>query len=126
MSEPHPPAPRPTKIVAVHVNYRSRATERARLPSVPSYFLKPPSSLAGDGADLVRPQGCRQMIFEGELAVIMGRRARHVTPDTALNHVAGYAAANDAGMLDLRDVDHGSNLRAKGQDGFTPVGPLVE
>lgn len=67
------------------------------------------------------------MIFEGELAVIIGRPTRDVTPDTALDHVAGYAAANDAGILDLRDVDRGSNLRSKGQDGFTPVGPrLIE
>jgi 5-oxopent-3-ene-1,2,5-tricarboxylate decarboxylase / 2-hydroxyhepta-2,4-diene-1,7-dioate isomerase len=89
MSARHPLGQRPTKIVAVHVNYRSRATERARLPAVPSYFLKPPSSLSGDGADLVRPQGCREMIFEGEIAVVIGERARHVTPAAALDHVAG-------------------------------------
>jgi 5-oxopent-3-ene-1,2,5-tricarboxylate decarboxylase / 2-hydroxyhepta-2,4-diene-1,7-dioate isomerase len=125
MSDRHALEPRPTKIVAVHVNYRSRAAERARLPAVPSYFLKPPSSLSRDGADLVRPQGCREMIFEGEVAVVIGKRARHVTPAAALDHVAGYAAANDAGVLDLRDVDRGSNLRSKGQDGFTPVGELI-
>jgi 5-oxopent-3-ene-1,2,5-tricarboxylate decarboxylase / 2-hydroxyhepta-2,4-diene-1,7-dioate isomerase len=121
------PALRPTKIVAVHINYRSRAAERGRFPAVPSYFLKPPSSLAADGSDLVRPQGCERMVFEGEIAVVIGERASRVRPEEALRHVAGYAPANDAGVLDLRDADRGSNLRSKGQDGFTPIGlPLLD
>lgn len=118
----HPLGLHPTKIVAVHVNYRSRAAERGRTPAVPSYFLKPPSTLSWDGADLVRPQGCRRMVFEGEIAVVMGRRAYRVSPAEALGHVLGYLPANDAGVLDLREVDRGSNLRSKGQDGFTPLG----
>lgn len=118
---------RPTKIVAVHVNYRSKAAERGRIPAVPSYFLKPPSTLSGSGAPLVRPQGCERMVFEGEIAVVIGTRTCRVRPDEALDHVAGYAPANDAGVLDLRDVDRGSNLRSKGQDGFSPLGfPLLD
>lgn len=118
----HPLGLNPTKIIAVHVNYRGRATERGRLPAVPSYFLKPPSTVSWDGAELVRPQGCRSMVFEGEIAVVMGKRAYQVNPADALGHVLGYLPANDAGVLDLRDVDRGSNLRSKGQDGFTPLG----
>jgi len=116
--EEHPLGVRPTKIIAVHINYRSRAEERGRTPTVPSYFLKPPNTLSWDGADLVRPLGCSRMVFEGEIAVVIGRRARGVRPEDALSFVAGFAAANDAGVLDLADVDRGSNLRSKGQDGF--------
>jgi len=113
-----------SKVIAVHLNYRSRAAERGRTPSVPSYFLKPPSSLAGDG-ELVRPRGTELLGYEGEIAVIVGRRARRVRPEDALAHVGWYAAANDAGVADLRWNDRGSNLLSKGHDGFTPIGPAV-
>jgi 5-oxopent-3-ene-1,2,5-tricarboxylate decarboxylase / 2-hydroxyhepta-2,4-diene-1,7-dioate isomerase len=125
VTDRHPLGLRPSKIVAVHVNYRSRAAERGATPAVPSYFLKPPSTVSWDGADLVRPQGCERMVFEGEIAAVIGERARGVTPDEALAYVAGYLAANDAGVLDLRTVDRGSNLRSKGQDGFTPLGSTM-
>jgi 5-oxopent-3-ene-1,2,5-tricarboxylate decarboxylase/2-hydroxyhepta-2,4-diene-1,7-dioate isomerase len=125
VSATHPLGLRPSKIVAVHVNYRSRAAERGRVPAVPSYFLKPPSALSCDGADLVRPQGCELMVFEGEIALVMGKRAYQVRPEGALDHVAGYVAANDAGVLDLREADRGSNVRSKGQDGFCPLGSAL-
>jgi 2-keto-4-pentenoate hydratase/2-oxohepta-3-ene-1,7-dioic acid hydratase in catechol pathway/regulator of RNase E activity RraA len=115
----------PSKVIAVHLNYRSRAEERGRLPSHPSYFLKPPSSLAGDGDPVVRPRGCELLNYEGEVAVVIGSAARRVSEEQALEHVAGYAAANDFGLYDLRWADRGSNLMAKGQDGFTPVGPRL-
>ena len=73
-----PPA---SKIIAVHLNYRSRAEQRGRTPTVPSYFLKPPSSLAGDGDVVVRPRGTELLAFEGEIAVVIGTRARQVTPE---------------------------------------------
>ena len=112
---------RPSKIIAVHLNYASRAAQRGQTPDVPSYFLKPPSSLAGDGDPVARPRGCELLTFEGEIALVIGRRARHVRPEDGLDHVSGLAAANDFGVYDLRWADRGSNLMAKGQDGFTPV-----
>jgi 5-oxopent-3-ene-1,2,5-tricarboxylate decarboxylase / 2-hydroxyhepta-2,4-diene-1,7-dioate isomerase len=121
----HPLGLRPSKIIAVHLNYRSRAAERGRTPSTPSYFLKPPSSLSASGAPVVRPRECRLLAFEGEIAAILGRRARGVSVDDALEHVAHFTAANDLGSYDLRHADRGSNLRAKGADGFTPVGPTL-
>jgi 2-keto-4-pentenoate hydratase/2-oxohepta-3-ene-1,7-dioic acid hydratase in catechol pathway/regulator of RNase E activity RraA len=121
----HPLGLRPTKILAVHLNYRSRAEERGRMPRHPSYFLKPPSSLAADGAAVIRPQGCELLNCEGELAAVIGARARHVAPEDALAHVAYYSAANDFGLYDMRAADRGSNLFAKGQDGYTPVGPAL-
>jgi 2-keto-4-pentenoate hydratase/2-oxohepta-3-ene-1,7-dioic acid hydratase in catechol pathway/regulator of RNase E activity RraA len=117
--------PAPSKIIAIHTNFPSRAAERGRVPDVPSYFLKPPSSVSGDGDPIVRPRGTELLGFEGEIAVIISRRARHVSPEQAWKHIGWYAPSNDVGLFDLRWVDRGSNLFAKGQDGYTPIGPAV-
>ncbi|MEV4241814.1 fumarylacetoacetate hydrolase family protein [Streptosporangium canum] len=121
----HPLGLAPGKIIAVHLNYRSRAAERGRTPAVPSYFLKPASSLSWSGRPVVRPAGCELLAFEGEIAIIIGARAHRVPRHRALGHVAGYTAANDFGVYDFKHADLGSNLRAKGQDGYTPVGPAI-
>jgi 5-oxopent-3-ene-1,2,5-tricarboxylate decarboxylase / 2-hydroxyhepta-2,4-diene-1,7-dioate isomerase len=116
---------RPSKIIAVHLNYASRALQRGHTPDVPSYFLKPPSSLASDGDPVTRPRGCELLCFEGEIALVIGRAARHVRPEHGAAHIGGLAAANDFGVYDLRWADRGSNLMAKGHDGFTPVSTAV-
>lgn len=121
----HPLGNLPSKIVAVHLNYLSRAKERGRVPSEGSYFLKPPSSLAGTGDPIVRPGGCELLGFEGEIALVIGSRARRVAPEDGWSHVRWLTAANDAGVYDLRYADRGSNLRSKGADGFTPLGPRL-
>ena len=90
---------------------------------MPSYFLKPPSSLSGDGTPVVRPRGCELLNYEGEVAAIIGTRARNVTPEEGVAAIGWYAPANDFGVYDLRWADRGSNLMAKGQDSFTPLGP---
>jgi len=114
----------PSKIIAVHLTYRSRVEEyRARIPKQPSYFLKPPSTLNGHRGVLRRPRGARFLNYEGELAVVIGRRMKGVPIDRALDHVAGYTCANDVGLHDFRHADRGSMLRVKGQDGFLPLGP---
>ena len=107
------------------MNYESRAAQRGRIPAAPSYFLKPPSSLAGDGDPIVRPQGTELLTFEGEVALVIGKTARGVSPDQARAHIGWYAPANDVGLHDMRWSDRGSNVLAKGHDGFTPVGPRV-
>ena len=113
----HPLGHPPSKIVAVHLNYLSRAKERGRVPSEGSYFLKPPSSLAGTGDPIVRPAGCELLGFEGEIALVIGSRARRVAPEDGWSHVRWVTAANDAGVYDLRYADRGSDLRSKGADG---------
>jgi 5-oxopent-3-ene-1,2,5-tricarboxylate decarboxylase / 2-hydroxyhepta-2,4-diene-1,7-dioate isomerase len=114
----------PSKIVAVHLSYRSRIEEYgARIPDVPSYFMKPPSSLAGHRGTVRRPAGSRFLNYEGELAVVVGRTMKGVPEHEALAYVAGYACANDVGLHDFRHADRGSMLRVKGQDGFLPLGP---
>jgi 2-keto-4-pentenoate hydratase/2-oxohepta-3-ene-1,7-dioic acid hydratase in catechol pathway/regulator of RNase E activity RraA len=115
----------PTKIIAVHVSYRSRAMERGRLPQWPSYFLKPPSTLAADGDPVLRPPWCELLAFEGEVALVIGTRASRVSAADAWGHVRWVTAANDFGVYDLRYADNGSNVRSKGIDGFTPLGPAL-
>jgi 5-oxopent-3-ene-1,2,5-tricarboxylate decarboxylase / 2-hydroxyhepta-2,4-diene-1,7-dioate isomerase len=115
---------RATKVVGVHLNYPSRATQRGRVPSHPSYFLKPPSSIS-DGGDVVRPQGTELLAFEGEVAAIIGTRVRHATPGDGAAAIGWYAPANDLGVHDLRWADRGSNVLSKGHDGYTPIGPAV-
>lgn len=115
----------PSKIVAVHLNYPSRAAQRGRTPRHPSYFLKPPSSLAAPGAPIVRPAGCELLGFEGEIALVVGERTSRVGPDEGWSRVRWVTAANDVGVYDLRHADRGSNVLAKGRDGFTPLGPTL-
>jgi 5-oxopent-3-ene-1,2,5-tricarboxylate decarboxylase/2-hydroxyhepta-2,4-diene-1,7-dioate isomerase len=114
----------PSKIIATHLTYRSRVEEyAARTPPEPSYFMKPPTTLNGHRCALRRPKGARFLNYEGEVAVVIGTRMHGVSQDTVLDHVAGYAVANDVGLHDFRHADRGSMLRVKGQDGFCPIGP---
>ena len=117
--------PRPSKVIAVHLNYRSRAAERGRTPDAPSYFFKPPSSLSASGAPIVRPQGCELLCYEGEIALAIAKRVRRASLEEAARAIGWIAPANDLGVYDFRWADRGSNLMAKGQDGFTPIGSFV-
>lgn len=114
---------RPGKIVAIHLSYASRADQRGRRPAAPSYFLKPSSSLAPSGDTVERPAGTELLAFEAEVALIIGTDARRVSIDEAWSHVGWVTASNDFGLYDLRANDKGSNVRSKGRDGFTPLGP---
>lgn len=113
------------KVIAVHLNYPSRAAQRGRTPEHPSYFLKPWSSVSSTGGTIERPAGAELLAFEGEIAIIIGTAARRVRVEDAWQHVSGVTAANDFGLYDLRSADKGSNLRSKGGDGYTPLGPSV-
>jgi 5-oxopent-3-ene-1,2,5-tricarboxylate decarboxylase/2-hydroxyhepta-2,4-diene-1,7-dioate isomerase len=116
----------PSKIIAAHLTYRSRIDEyAAAVPRAPSYFMIPPSALNGHRGLLLRPAGGRFLNYEGELAVVVGRRMKDVPVDEALSYVGGYTVANDVGLHDFRHADRGSMLRVKGQDGFMPLGPEV-
>ncbi|HEV7740903.1 MAG TPA: fumarylacetoacetate hydrolase family protein [Pseudolysinimonas sp.] len=116
---------RPGKVIAVHLNYPARAAERGRVPDQPSYFLKPSTSVSESGTPVERPAGTELLGFEGEVAVVIGTTARRVSVEDAWSYVSGVTAANDLGLYDLREADKGSNLRSKGGDGFTPVGPEI-
>ncbi len=123
-----PPIP-PRQIIATHLTYRSRCLEyrMATLPAFPSYFMKPLGSVSHHRAAVARPRGCRFLNYEGELAVVIGRRCSNVPERRALDYVKGYTIANDFGLHDFRHADRNAMFRVKGQDGFCPLGPcLVE
>ena len=116
---------RPGKIIAIHLSYASRADQRGRRPEAPSYFFKPSSSVAASGSTIERPAGTELLAFEGEIALVIGADARRVSIEDAWQHVAFVTASNDFGLYDLRANDKGSNVRSKGGDGYTPVGPAL-
>ncbi|WP_067815793.1 fumarylacetoacetate hydrolase family protein [Actinomadura kijaniata] len=120
----HLPPTVPTKIIAVHLNHRSRVAEfQTRLPPAPTYFHKPTSALNAHGGAVVRPERCKYLNYEGEIAIVIGRTARNISPEEAVGHIAGYTLANDYGLHDFRDTDAGSMLRVKGSDTLCPLGP---
>ncbi|GAA1568335.1 fumarylacetoacetate hydrolase family protein [Actinomadura kijaniata] len=120
----HLPPTVPTKIIAVHLNHRSRVAEfQTRLPPAPTYFHKPTSALNAHGGAVVRPERCKYLNYEGEIAIVIGRTARNISPAQAADHIAGYTVANDYGLHDFRDTDAGSMLRVKGSDTLCPLGP---
>ena len=120
----HLPPCEPTKILCVHLNYASRVAEfMTRLPPAPTYFHKPITALNAHRADVVRPEPCRWLNYEGEIAIVIGRACRNISPGEAGDHIAGYTVSNDYGLHDFRDTDAGSMLRVKGGDTLCPVGP---
>ena len=120
----HLPPVTPSKIIAVHLNHRSRVAEfQATLPAAPTYFQKPVSALVGHGGAVIRPAGFRYLNYEGEVAIVIGRMCRNIVPAQAGGFIAGYTIANDFGLHDFRDTDAGSMLRVKGSDTMAPLGP---
>ncbi|WP_067135849.1 fumarylacetoacetate hydrolase family protein [Microtetraspora malaysiensis] len=120
----HLPPSVPSKIIAVHLNHRSRVEEfMTSLPPAPTYFHKPTSALNGHKGAIVRPERCEYLNYEGEVAIVIGRTARNISPDEAGDHIAGYTVGNDYGLHDFRDTDAGSMLRVKGSDTLCPLGP---
>ena len=122
----HLPPTEPRKIICVHLNYKSRVDEfMVTLPATPTYFHKPVSALCGHGAQVVRPERCQWLNYEGEIAIVIGRHCRNIARDEAADYIAGYTIANDYGLHDFRDTDAGSMLRVKGSDTLCPVGPAL-
>jgi 5-oxopent-3-ene-1,2,5-tricarboxylate decarboxylase/2-hydroxyhepta-2,4-diene-1,7-dioate isomerase len=120
----HLPPTEPSKILAVHLNYRSRVEEfQTRLPPAPTYFQKPTTALNSHLGEVVRPIGCTYLNFEGEIAIVIGKACKDISREEAADHIAGYTIANDFGLHDFRDTDAGSMLRVKGSDSLCPLGP---
>jgi 2-keto-4-pentenoate hydratase/2-oxohepta-3-ene-1,7-dioic acid hydratase in catechol pathway len=113
----------PTKIVCIGRNYVDHAKELGNpVPAEPIVFMKPPSSLNGPGGPVVYPKLSQQVSFEGELGVIIGRRAWQVRASDADSYIGGYTIVNDMTARDLQKKD-GQWTRGKGFDTFCPVGP---
>ncbi|MHC1594646.1 MAG: fumarylacetoacetate hydrolase family protein [Methanotrichaceae archaeon] len=115
----------PSKVICVGLNYSEHARElEMDLPEEPIIFLKPPSAVIGPGADIVIPSASREVDYEGELAVVIGKRSRNVTASEVNGHILGYACFNDVTARDLQRKD-GQWTRAKSFDTFAPLGPGV-
>ena len=116
---------RPEKIVCVGLNYRDHADEQGvALPARPLLFAKWPNTLIGNGEPIRIPAISKQVDYEAELGVVIGRRASGVSVDDALSFVEGYVVANDVSGRDLQFSD-GQWVRGKSLDTFLPVGELV-
>jgi 2-keto-4-pentenoate hydratase/2-oxohepta-3-ene-1,7-dioic acid hydratase in catechol pathway len=116
----------PSKIVCVGFNYLVHADElNTEVPKVPLLFFKPPSSLIGPGEVILLPPQSDQVEHEGELAVIIGRQGRWVSPEESTQLILGYSIANDVTARDLQREDD-QWTRAKGFDTFCPIGPWIE
>jgi len=120
------PVPRPGKIVAIGRNYREHtAEEGVEAPPAPLIFAKWPSSVVGHGAEVRWDPGLTaQVDYEAELAVVIGRTARRVSPERALDHVLGYTCLNDVSARDIQFGD-GQWVRGKSLDTFCPMGPAL-
>ncbi|MDR3738710.1 MAG: fumarylacetoacetate hydrolase family protein [Terracidiphilus sp.] len=115
----------PTKIVCVGRNYRDHAKELGNeVPKEPLLFFKPVSALLEPGGVVRMPAVAERVDFEGELALVIGKRARKIAAADWREYVRGYTLANDVSARDLQKKD-GQWTRAKGFDTFCPVGPLV-
>lgn len=116
----------PGKMLAVGFNYRDHAEEfHTPIPTDPNIFLKPPSCLAAHGQKVLYPRALtRQVEYEAELVVVIGRHARHVTPEQAPDYILGYTVGNDVTARDLQSPT-GQWALCKGFDTFGPIGPCI-
>jgi 2-keto-4-pentenoate hydratase/2-oxohepta-3-ene-1,7-dioic acid hydratase in catechol pathway len=116
----------PGKIICVGRNYAAHAAEHdAETPALPLLFSKPPSAVIGPGEPILLPPQSQRVEHEAELAVVIGQRARWISPEEASGYILGYTTANDVTARDLQRSD-GQWTRAKGFDTFCPLGPWID
>ena len=117
---------KPSKVVAVGVNYRSHGEEMShRIPEEPLIFIKPSTSVIGPEADIIYPHISQRVDYEGELGVVIGKRARYVSPRDSYKYIFGYTCVNDVTARDIQARDK-QWTRGKGFDTFCPIGPCIE
>ena len=121
-----PPVRRPSKIVCIGLNYRDHAAETgAEIPKEPIIFFKSTTALVGPNDPVVTPRGSTKLDWEVELAVIIGKEARYVTEQAALDYVAGYALHNDYSERAFQLERGGQWVKGKSCDSFAPLGPFL-
>jgi 2-keto-4-pentenoate hydratase/2-oxohepta-3-ene-1,7-dioic acid hydratase in catechol pathway len=119
------PIARPGKIICIGLNYLDHAKEaKAAVPTEPIFFSKYATSIIGPGGTVQKPGNVEQLDFEVELAVVIGKRGRHIPEEEALEHVFGYTILNDISARDLQFSD-GQWVKGKCLDTFAPVGPAI-
>lgn len=115
----------PSKIVCVGLNYRSHAQEmKLDLPKEPVIFIKPSTSILAHRGEIIRPEMSQRVDYEAELALVMGRQAKNIKPDEAVDYILGATCFNDVTARDLQQRD-GQRTRAKSFDTFAPFGPCI-
>jgi 2-keto-4-pentenoate hydratase/2-oxohepta-3-ene-1,7-dioic acid hydratase in catechol pathway len=114
---------RPSKVLAAALNYKTHAGEKTP-PTEPQFFLKPPSCLLATGGKIVIPPGATNVQYEGEMVIVIGRRAKNVPEERALDYVLGVTCGNDVSARDWQSGDI-QWWRAKGSDTFGPCGPVI-
>jgi len=115
----------PSKVVCVGLNYRDHVLETGKpLPADPLLFMKPPTAVIGPGAPILLPPGVGRIDYEGEAAVVIGRRAHRVQAANAWDYVFGWTCLNDVTARDLQNKDS-QYTRCKGFDTFAPMGPSI-
>ena len=120
-----PPVPRPPQFLGVGLNYRDHAAEaQADLPTRPQVFGLLASAIIGQDEPIELPDGCDTVDWEAELAIVIGRGGRRISPADALDHVAGYTIVNDVSARELQ-FSEGQFTRAKSLDTFKPMGPWI-
>ena len=118
------PIPRPPKIICLGLNYRDHAEEQgAKLPEVPLIFAKAPTAVVAPGQPVVLPKGCEQVDFEGELALVIGRRLKRAQPMEAEQAIFGYSILND--VTERAIQRERVYFRSKSIDTFAPFGPWI-
>ena len=116
----------PTKVIAVGLNYADHARETGKtLPKEPLFWLKAPTSLISDGSKIEIPFATHRTDYEAELAIVIGRRMRNVTPAAAARYIFGYTAAQDISDRTIQESES-QWARCKSFDTFTPLGPYIE
>ena len=118
----------PTKIIGVGLNYVSHIEESGMAtPEFPMLFVKPNTAIIGQGDAIVYPRKGQKVEYEAELAAVIGKPARHVAKDQALDYVLGYTCGNDVSerVIQLAEMNMGALLVGKGFDTFNPLGPVV-
>ena len=115
----------PTKIIAIGLNYLDHAKElNMEIPEYPLIFMKPPTAVIGDGEIIIYPPQTKELHYEGELGIVIGKKARNVSIEEAKDYIAGYTCANDVTARDLQRMD-GQWTRSKSFDTFCPLGPRI-
>ena len=116
------------RVFGVGLNYVAHIAESgAKTPQIPLLFVKPSTAVIGTGVPIVYPREARNVHFEAELAVVIGRAGRRIPEARALDHVLGYTCANDVSerVIQKAEMDQGALLMGKGYDGFCPLGPVI-
>jgi 2-keto-4-pentenoate hydratase/2-oxohepta-3-ene-1,7-dioic acid hydratase in catechol pathway len=115
----------PTKIIAIGLNYLDHAKElNMDIPEYPLIFMKPPTAVIEDGGTIIYPPQTKELHYEGELGIVIGKKARNVSIEEAKDYIAGYTCANDVTARDLQRLD-GQWTRSKSFDTFCPLGPRI-